>query len=191
MAQPYVRGPAHFFVGIGAGQSPVYLGTAERTPKIQIRPAWSPVFNDIAGQKIPYDWSFDGEEGYVVYPFTRWVDPVWRACQARPRPPIIGGVPGLNVAGDIGTLMNTEGMGYPIWVLFPYAAKTAYNTQPAGYHFFSSWLMGPDDLDRNNTDAALVNGVWYCSRKPTLNIAAAGLDMLLYDYNVAGLPPIS
>lgn len=190
MAQPFVRGPAHCFVGIGPGQTPVYLGTAERSPRIQIRPSWSPVFNDIAGQKVPFDWSFDGEEGYVVYDFTRWNEAVWEACQTRPFPPIAGGITGTNVAGDIGTLMLTEGAGYPLWILFPYTLKLAYATQPLGYHFFRTWLMGPDDLDENNTSAARIRGVWYCSRAPTLNIPAAGLNFSLYDGNMAGLPPI-
>lgn len=191
MAQGYVRGPTHIYCGVGSGGAAVYLGTAERSPRISIRPSWSPYYNDIAGQKIPYDWGFDGEEAFVVSDMTRWNQSVLAALQARPRTVIGGSTPGLNVAGEIGSMMITEGLAVGLWLLFTYTSKAAYATQLAGYRFPATWLMGPDDLDNNNTGMAKVRMTWYAGRLGAVNVAGAGINWLLYDYNVAGLPAIN
>lgn len=189
-AQPWVRGPAAIFAGVGSGGAPLFLGHCERTPKIQIRPHYSPVFNDLAGQSIPFDWSFDGEEGYVVCDFTRWDQAVWAACQARPRTSAAGSVPGISQPGDIGTLMIAENFATTLWVLFPYTLKPAFALQPAGYKFFATWLQGPDDLDQNNTTAAKIRAVWYCARKP-IAVGTLGLTLALYNWDMTGLPAIT
>lgn len=191
MAQAYVRGPAHIFAGVGMAGTPFYLGTAERTPKIQIRRAFSPVWNDLGGQLVPYDWCYEGQEGFVVADLTRWNQPVLAALQGAPRQTIAAATPGTDVVGDIGTLMVTEGAAIPLWIMFPYTAKAAFAAQPAGYHFLATWLLGPDDLDENNTKNAKVRLSWYCGRAGLISQAPIpGIAWALYDFNLAGMPPI-
>ncbi len=189
MAQGYVRGPTHIYCGVGGGDTPVYLGTAERSPRISIRPSFSPYWNDLAGQKVPYDWGFDGEEGFVVADLTRWNQATLAALQARPRGPFLS-TPGISLAGEIGTMMFTENFAVPLWLLFPYSTKPAYATEPQGYHFFGTFLVGPDDLDNNNTGMAKVRCVWYCGRYGTINQPVFGANWSLYDNDCSGLPAI-
>lgn len=184
MANLYVTGPAHIFVqlpGIAGPQAYSYLGTAERYPKISIRPANEPVFNDIGG-KVPFDMAHMGEEAFVSADISRWNEPVYAALAARPRPG--SGTRGVNVAGDIGTLYVTEGFAYSLAVLFPYAAKLVYAAagMPAGYRFLSSYLVGPDELEPLGTTPRKIRLMWHCLR--TYDPSTGSL--FLYDHDMTG-----
>lgn len=195
MAQPYVTGPAHLYVGLGASFAPLYLGTAERTPRIEIRPAWDAVFNDIAGGKIPLDWLYEGEEAFVTADVTRWNEPVYTLLSARPRTSTAGAVQGQNVPGDIGTLLISENFAFPLWIQFPYVGKAAMaaGNLPPGYRFIAAWLEGPDDLDNLGTMARKTRLVFHCGRAYALstNAAGGGMTFTLYDHNMTGLPQIN
>src|SRR5919109_3483130 len=116
MAQPWCTGPAHVFLGIGTGNSLLYLGTAENTPTCEIRHAYEPIYNDIGGIKIPIDVSDQGEEAFVGLTMTRWNIPVYNRLAATPRP--VSGTPGVYAGGDLGSQLITEGLAYPLVVQF-------------------------------------------------------------------------
>jgi hypothetical protein len=160
MATPYVTGPAHVFVGLGSGGTPIYLGTCERYPKILIRPANEPHFNDMGG-KVPFDMAHMGEEGFTSGDFNRFNETTYAVLASRPRGP--AGVRGLNVAGEIGALYLTEGFAYGVWVSFPYVAKPVFAAagMPAGYHFLASYLVGPDELEPLGTTPRKIRLIWH------------------------------
>ncbi len=162
MAQPFCTGPALLYVGVGPGRAPVFLGTTEHTPRIIKRKNYKPLFNDLAGQMIPYDKSFQGEDCLVISELTRLNWPVYNRITCAPD--AFGGVPGMNFPGDMGTLMMTEGGSYFLWVVFPYAAKPAFATMSPGYRFFSAFLEDADTLAEVGTNPVKVMVAWYCGR---------------------------
>jgi len=195
---PYVTGPAHAFVGqtqitsISNGNvtakivvGPYYLGTAERAPRIEISDDWEPVDNDVSGKK-PLDTAWSGEDALITYDFTRWDEAVMARLSSNPVP--FFGARGVFVPGTMGTLMITEGRVPTLWVQFPYGGaggKPVYavNGMPAGYRFFAANFEGPHVLDRLGTRAMLRHAVFHA-----LPVYAQGYE-LLFDHNMAGLPP--
>jgi hypothetical protein len=147
MAQLYSTGPAHWWVSLQ--NSPLlYLGTCEKKPKIVVRPSWSPAYNDLGGQKIPFDMSYQGTEGISLLNLTRFNEPVYQLLATRPSASTKI-ASGINVPGDIGTLLLTEGLAWTVYVYFPYAAKLAYKSggMVPGYRFPASYLEGPDEFE--------------------------------------------
>jgi hypothetical protein len=185
MATPYCTGPALIYVRPPALSGPAFFGTTERTPRIQIRPAWSPVYNDLGGSKVPFDMMYEGEESLESGTFTRWNELIHATLANRPS---TLGSRGRNVAGDIGTYMIAEGMAYTLWMVFPYASKALFaaNNMPPGYRFPFSWLEGPDDLDENGTNPRKIGLLWHSLR----GFDPSTGSFLLYDHDmsaVAGL----
>ncbi len=191
MAISYVCGPVSIWVGIGSGGTPVFLGHAERTPSIQIRPQFSPVFSDLAGQRVPLDYLYDGEEAMVSVDLTRYNEAVYAGIASRPVPNLTRG---LDSPGEIGTLIGLEGMAFQLWLNFPYSTKAVFtaNAMPAGYHFWQTFLEGPDGLDGLGTTNRRLRLNFHCMRYlgPETNAFGAG-RFTLYDHDmsaVASLP---
>lgn len=203
MAKQYVTGPAHLFVGVdptivratttavagaaGAVRSvaPAYLGTAERYPKISLRPAYEPTYTD-QGAKVPHDMAFMGEEGFVAADISRWNEPVYNALASRPRHR--AGLRGFTGSQDHGSLLIAEGLAYELWVLFPYASKAAFSADmPAGYHFHAAYLIGPDELEPLGTTPRKIRLMWHALRTYT----AQNGSYQLYDHDMSGLPTIN
>ena len=191
MATTMATGPAHVFLGIGANGAPLYLGTTEHTPRIRVRPGWSPVFNDIAGGVIPYDMVYEGEEAFISGDWNRYNEQTLSIMQARPRHNATGSVRGVNIAGDIGTLMLTEGQAYAMYLYFPYSSKPAYVAagMPAGYHFYAVFLEGPDDMDRLGTIDRINRLQWHALR--VFNSSIPTLPLTLYDLVLPPMPQIN
>jgi hypothetical protein len=168
----YVKPPG----GTGGGQ-PKYLGTAERAPRIRVRPAWHPVFNDIGGDQIPFDVQYMGEEAFISADLTRWDEEVYKSIAHR-----LGNVRGADNNEAVGTLMLLEGKTHEVYVKFPYTSKAAFAGMPQGYHFVACILEGPDELDPLGTVARKINLMWHAIRK------YAGGHWTLYDHEVGGLP---
>jgi hypothetical protein len=193
MAGQKVTGPAHIYCGVGPNKSPLYLGTAERYPKISIRPHFKPTFTDIGGD-VPFDMSFQGEEGFVSADISRWNEITYAIMAARPRHRHPLFPRGSTFNGDIGTLMLAEGAAYPIWVVFPYAAvnggKAAFADMPAGFRFVSSYLMGPDELEPLGTTPQKERLIWHCLRSFYITTGGNARQFLLYDHDMRGLPSI-
>lgn len=206
MAQPFVTGPCHIYCGVGSGLGPLYLGTCEAAPRIQMSPGWSPLMNDISGDQKPYDYLYQGQDAKVFGDLTVLNWPVLTIVQNRV--PRGSPLPGLDPLGSVGTLMVTEGQAYPLWIHFPYGGATgshaAMVTIPGGYHFFYAWLLGPDEIDPG-TKANKVHVQFHCQKGPVTTIVGptspqgiAGATVLptatghfgLYDFNMTGIPAV-
>lgn len=196
MAQPYVSGPAHIYVGFKTSPDPTvpgtmfFLGHAERSPKISVRPQYSPVFVSLGGT-VPFDWTYQGEEALIVANLTRWNENIYQAIAAKGRGPAAlaaGGASGrgIDLAGEIGSLMVHERIGVTLTLVFPYATKAAMAGQPLGYRFIFAQLEN-DELDRLGTEARSIPLVFRAAR--SFNSATG--SFVLFDHNITGIPPIN
>lgn len=190
MAHPVTTGPAYFHAGIGPNYAPVFLGTATRGVRIQVRRYWEPIYNDIAGLAA-LDWMYEGQEGIVSCDLSRFDEAVYELIAAMPRSSSPGSVPGIEQPGDIGTMMVTEGFAFPIWVEMPYGlggrnAKPALADQPPAYHFFAAMLAGPDDFGAGAVQNQQKRLIFQCFRTTTIN-SQLGATFGLYDFSTAGL----
>lgn len=174
---------------------------------------FEPVFNDVMGTRLPYDYSYQGQEAFIDYMFTRFNELVYELCASVPQQ--IAGVPGINVDGDVGTLMVTEGKTFPVWITFPYAAKAVFggNSMPAGYRFFACLMKGPD-RHRSGTGVRKIGVHFHATRvyvPPTAGTVLVPIQpyspgsppgglvsvvtnpglQLLYDFNTTGLPAVN
>lgn len=190
MAIPYVTGPVHIYVGTGGAPprnpaspgTPVYLGSAEVAPRIRLNPQWVPVNNDAAGARLPYDVIWSGEDGTISGALTVWNWAVYAACRRRPNN---AGTIGFNAVGDVGTLMVTEGMAYPLWLHFPYFTKFSGAGMPAGRRFLACWLLGPDEEEPGTG----VNRVHFTFQAHRWYDPSTG-TFTLYDENMSGIPAV-
>lgn len=179
-------------VAAGTLGTPFFVGHGERAPKEMVRPAWSPVFCDLGGDKIEFDSLFEGEEAFVTVTFTRWNHLVLRACQTRPNggPTAAGflGTNGTNAFGDVGSMMMTEGLAYALILQYPYAAKPAMlaNALPAGRTYSQAWVVGPDEIPEQGTVARKIVTVWRGLR--AYNPLTGSFT--LYTDSVPGLPAV-
>lgn len=185
MAQPYVTGPVSIWVQFPGVTQAAFLGTAERCPRMQVRAAWEPLFNDIGGQRIPFDVLFEGEEGYIFADLTRWNQATANVMVSRPG--AFAGLPGLNVPGDIGTAMILEGKTCHVYLVFPFAAKPAMANAAngalmVGYHWPACILEGPDDMDEMGTRPRKVRFIWHALRQYDPQTGS----FMLYDFVMAG-----
>lgn len=183
MPQPYTRGPVLIYAGVGGSSGPLYLGTGERAPRVSRLREFEPVMNDLAGTRVPFDMLAEGQQALITVKLTRWDDAVLQAVEARSSAAPAGGIAG---PGSTGALMIAEGWAFPLWLLYSYgpqgpAAKAAMGTLRPGFHFFATWLEGPQDGE-GGTDPATELLVFHAIEVYT------GGTMSLYDYNLAGLP---
>lgn len=210
MANPYVTGPVHLYVaapqGIGSSSSSsssssgsvytnnppdplllaypsmiYYLGTCETAPKIVIDPKWKPLFADIGGDQVPFDFAYTGEDATVTGVLNRWNEYVYRSIVARPNTTVRGTL----TANDVGSLMIAEGKAHCLWLHFPYYSKaygSTYN-MPAGYRFPASFVIGPDHIE-GGTKASKRLIQWKCARtyKPSDG------TWLIYDHTMTYIP---
>ena len=197
MAQDYCTGPVDIWVGIGNGLaidggagSPVFLGHGERGPRISLKHAWEPVFNDLSGSQIPYDYMYEGTEALIFVDLTRWNELVFQEITNlfnsfnRQTP---GSDAGTDLAGSRGALVLTEGYYLPLWLHFPYAIKPAMNTLPAGYRFRATIMEGPDDRDPLGTSPNKIRLAWHAI---SLFDPVTGA-FTLYDFDMTALGVIN
>lgn len=209
MAQLFSTGPVAIYVGLTAGTpyipghsaggitvgTPVFLGHSEKTPNISVRPQVSDAWSDIGGQRVAFDKFYDSQDALVSVDLTRFNYPVYQAIADRAAaggPRLATFSPGVNLPGEIGSLMMTEGLTVTLWLRWPYSAKPAYAAMPGGLRFPATFLQGPDDIT-SGTVPHKIRCVWYCMRQ--FNIGSANSygagSFTLYDYNMNGLPPIN
>src|SRR5262245_38706133 len=117
MASLFSTGPAHFFCGVGASFAPLYLGTAEDEPIIELPPEYEQVRNDLAGSRKPLDRQFMGEDAFVGLNLSRWDETVLALVQACP---YRSKARGFQAFGSQGAFMQLEGLTFPLWITFPY-----------------------------------------------------------------------
>lgn len=156
MAQSYNSGPVHMYVGVveqppyipwQSTPTPAYLGMCEAAPQPSFNPEFVPMHADATGKK-PYDVVFMGEDAFVSADITVYNEAVYQEITRRPRfgkkaSDSTSPVGGTVAAGDIGTMMQTEGFTFALWLHFPYFSK--FGDMPKGYRFISSYVKGPDN----------------------------------------------
>lgn len=194
MAQVYVTGPALIYAGLAnaLGTSPVFVGTGESAPDIDIKAEFDPVMNDLGGTRVPFDRCFEGEEGMVSVVLNRFNWSAIRQMMSRPR--FFTGTPGSNPSGDVGTLMGQEGMTFNLWLVWPFSTKAAMgggaaaNAMPSAVRFVSAFLLSPDKIQSGTKDQKL-HLIWQCQRGFSVTAGGNGASItgsagsfILYDY---------
>lgn len=155
---PFCTGPGFIYVSKSAFGSPssaanvapsgtpakadiLYLGTCEGTVRIRVNPEYEPIMNDVAGVRLPLDYSYQGRDAELVGTLTDWNEAVYQRLQK-----IVNSTLGTDAFGDIGTLMHLEGGTVHCWIHFPYTAKSTYTAlgQPPCYHFGACRPIGEE-----------------------------------------------
>lgn len=193
MAQVYNTGACFVYAGIGSGNAPVFVGTGERAPRQRIQRFWSPLFNDLAGDQDSFDDLYQGQRGMVIVRLSRWKQVAVNFLQSIPLAAGLPGGTGVDALGDVGTAMVTEGLTFPLWVLYDYGAsgrfpKAAFanganGAMPPGRRWLAARLEGPDD-ETAGTQPNYLDLVFVCKR---VYDSSTG-NLSLWDRNTAGLP---
>lgn len=119
MADTYVTGPVHHYCVFPYNPTQAfYLGTAQIAPKVRIRRALKPVFNDLGGQLLPFERILQGEEAQIITPLNRYNESVYRLISAFPR---MTGIRGRQGPLDTGVKMQGNGCFFSLILQFPFA----------------------------------------------------------------------
>lgn len=186
--QLWCGGPAHVFLGLGSGGSPLYFGTSEGAPRFRKIKHIAEVRNDLAGDMQSFDRQYLGEMILVSGDFTRWANTL--LLQMWSMPNFLTGAPGTNPGGDYGTFLIQEGFAFPLWLQNPYAvAKAAMAGLEAGIHGFAAILIGPDEKTPGmRTNKVRCAWLLHPLFTPDVNNTVRSR---LYDFSMAGLPSVS
>lgn len=200
MPQPtqfFVPGPALLYAGVGGtllAKKPLFLGYSIGEVTITVVNAKVPVYNSLGGRTFPMDEIWDGELVMASFIINKFDHDVAERMMSQPNP---FGVPGLNETSDIGTLLGSEGMTYPFWVVSPYAFLKAaqFPRLRPGYRFWSATLESPKTTELGNRDKPfhmVVKGMraFTAAATPTGPAVMPGYaaKFRLYDNDVTGLP---
>lgn len=195
MAQPYVWGPAHVYVGVGPGNAPLYLGLGEEGPDVVFRPQYEDVHVDVGG-RVAFDSTQQSKEAAVSITLTRWNDVIYQIIHDLANSNFLTNTGGIEDPGEIGTLMIAENCAYQLFLVAPYSAKPVFQNidsgpQVPGLRFPAAWLVD-DSWGRLGVKPRRLSLGWRCLRTfdPSY-VSPAGYGygrFTLYDYNTAGLP---
>ena len=161
MAQHWGTGPAFIYVGLGGAKGPlstnsvgittnhrlpIYLGTTEKTPRLQYRPSYKDVFDNSYGSVIPADKTYHSQDAMVTARFTRFNFKTLQELQDYSRHVDSLSVAGSDESDAIGSLIVNEDLAYRLWIVFPYAEKQSMKPGgtvgelPKGRRFLRAYL---------------------------------------------------
>ncbi len=201
--QLWSTGPALIYIGTPGDSAGTagFVGTCETKPQIDIDFLFKPVMNDLGGD-VSMDEMFVGMQGMVTIDLNKFNYFVAEALATLPNTAgalngTAGVVSGRNDPGDIGSLMFTEGLGFVLFILFPYAIKAAYgggNGPPTGAGMVRGYRFPACKVNKQSIASGTTphnkRFIIDCKRSfdPTVvNTYGAG-RFILYDSAVAGLP---
>lgn len=198
-ASPYVSGAVPVFVGFYSGgpiaqgstiiapQSISFLGHTENGLDIQYEHRYAPFRVDLGGE-VEADQCYQGTTAIITAVLSRWDDAVYQLLVGPP----VGDTLGLDLPGDIGTLVTQEGACTQLVLPFPYANKAAYAAQVDGVRFFSCTLT-QDNWKMLGTRPRLLALTWKANRVfvPGVSNFFGYGAWTLFDQNISGLPPAS
>ena len=193
MANPFASGAILAFVAPQGG-TPTYLGTCEAYPQDNRNPQYEALMNDFSGTKIPFDFSWEGEDSQISMVLTRWNEPVALRMEAKPNPATaaIGGTPpsapGSWFLRDVGALMGFEGFAWQLWLVRVFGAlianKAAYvgNGMLPGKHYPQCIIWAPE-TEEQGTAPMKRHFMYYAwpQYRPAIQ------QFVLYDQNYAGI----
>lgn len=197
MAQLYATGPVSVLVGCSPSGPPLFLGHGESAPDIDTEVRYVPFHSDSAGE-VPAEKFWAGESGRVSVDLVRFNWRVLDIIRARGRGRNFPAItPGFADAGQVGTPMLTNGCSYPLYLMFPFAAKAVYNVAangalPPGYRFLAA-MLDPDRSVVGSATAAKIHLEWDCIAvyDYTRKTAFGRGSRLLYDSNVSAAAGIA
>lgn len=181
----------------GANTGWVFVGTAKTKPRISIRRSIKPIQNDIGGD-APFDLLSSGQEAIISADINRMSLTAYFGMAQNALPGLIAPpatFAGIETPGLVGTLLVTEGQAFQLAVVFPYAAKLAYQNVAngaliGGYIFAAATLESPDDIDPGTQDMT-IHMIWHAVRvhAPASQAGINTFTSILYTVGVpAGLP---
>ena len=140
----HVNGPCQIFVGVGESQALTWLGYTEDAVQLTLASSFEDVHADFGGPRVPVDVQWMGEQAFISMTLIKYHETVLQQCVAR----LPAGTPGAAASNTVGSLMQTEGIAYPIFIYSTYSTKTVY-TAPAMvpcYLFGAGWLHDNFDV---------------------------------------------
>lgn len=152
MAQEYVTGAPLVFVGLGVNLSPVYLGCGDgEGPRITPSRYWHKVHTDFSGKQMAHDRAFQGEEHTISMTLIRFNNNVISVLQDNLGPTqAVAAGRGTIWPADMGALLVEQGLGWPMWIYYPYNVLTPFRNpisgaMEQGQHYFCCTLTAPEN----------------------------------------------
>jgi hypothetical protein len=192
MATPLVPGPCPVWVA-DSGGTPRFLGFSERGVSADFQYNYVPYHNDLGGAE-PLDYSYQGKSATISLDLTRWRADTLAFIQDALSDQV-GSTGGIDVPGEIGTLMAYEGIAFTVWTPYPYTNSPAYNTHPPGYRFPPGIIARVGRPARGSKPAKVhlvVRAIRQLLMTPATQTVFGAGRLTLYDHNmtaVAGLFP--
>lgn len=139
----------------------LFLGTCESGASIQIQTMYEEVINDVGGSMLPIAKIYQGQQGAVVGTLNKYNEAVYARLADHP---FQAGTRGIDLPGDIGTVLEQEGGTFHLVVWFPYNTKPIYtsNFMPTCFHFWNV-KFGNEDFT-TGTRAGKRQAIFICDR---------------------------
>ena len=187
MAQLWTTGPVDLWTGVAGSQlapSPVFIGHGDAAPRAEEIEHFLPVMCDLGGGQEQFDAMWLRSHLIVDVDLIRVnMAPL---LKMRARPNSFTGTPGITAPGDVGSLMLTEALAYPLWIRWPYSNQAYYAGLPNGIHAFAAYLIGPD-VHTMGTVPYKMRCTFYC-----MSVYQPGPQVFYcYDSNMNGLGAIN
>lgn len=137
---------------------------------------------------------YSGQDAIVVADINRMSLIAYYAMASCPAPvqtvPAATGA-GIDIPGETGTLLVTEGQTFQLAMVFPYSAKLAYQNiangaLPGGYIFAAATLESPDDIDPGTQDLT-IHMIWHATRT-FVPASANGINTFTSTLYTVGIP---
>lgn len=162
--------------------TPRLLGWTGQGPEPDVRTEYASVPSDRAGERLPRDDMFLGQEALHSIDLSEWDYAVLDLITRGGGIQRANGVVGREDRYDRGTLMITEGYAFPLWYVFARRGAPAMVTQgmPPGEQYFYSRVIS--HRKRKGTRANMMNIVVH-SRS---GIASATGAQELFNRDVSG-----
>jgi hypothetical protein len=172
--QFYATGAIGVYVGFGPSGPYFFLGHGRRAPRQQILRQFGQVMCDLGGQKTYSDRIVDGVLGRVTVTLVRYSQATLSLIQDVARTAGGAGNAAPAAAGsmaplELGSLMMTEGIVYPLVLTYPFSSKAVYGAGPggglpAGRTWLGASLDSPDDEEGGLGQTREVTLTFECQR---------------------------
>jgi hypothetical protein len=183
-SKQYVPGPAQVYANVAAGNTWAFLGLSMDDVRVSTSVLHESVQADYAGG-MPADQQMMGEEIYVSFRLSRYVEEILTLCSTRLNNTYSSG-PGSGLSGALGALMGAQGNCYSLAIVSTYAAEAAFSDMVPGIFIPKAYMA-------NALDVGLSTKV----KNPSVvfsGLATFGLDgsYSLFSYTVpSDLPGVS